>query len=175
MHRLLPVLGLLLSSSLAFGQPRLTKDLGEKVRLGAGSLTEKEVLKLVPGPVSVNRVRKGGLGGLGGVDADWILRWEEVTKFEIVLIDGKVERLSAVFSDVAPSKALNLEAFKRLKEGMSLGNLEKILGPANQRSETIDDMNTKTTRCEWSRGREIRAYIKDGKVNGGGFVDTLDN
>lgn len=171
MLRLLAIIGVFLSCSLASAQPKLTKELGEKVRTGAGKLTEQEVLKLVPGPLRVTRVSKGGLGG---VDADWLLQWEEATKFEIVLIDGKLDQLIANFSDVALSKALTMEAFKRLKQGMSLGDVEQVLGAADFKSETIDDMNTKTTRCVWSRGREIRAYIKDGKVNGGGFIDTLD-
>jgi hypothetical protein len=171
MRRLLAIIGVFLSCSLASAQPKLTKELGEKVRTGAGTLTEQEVLKLVPGPVTVIRMSKGGLGS---VDADWLMQWEESTKFEVVLIDGKVSQLTATFSDVAPSKVLTLEAFKRLKEGMSLGDVEKVVGKANSTSETIDDMNSKTTRCVWSRGREIRAYIKDGKVNGGGFIDTLE-
>lgn len=32
-------------------------------------------------------------------------------------------------------------------------------------------MGQARTQCRWSQGRRVLAYIKDGKVNGGGYLE----
>jgi hypothetical protein len=132
----------------------------------AGVLTEDDVLKLVKGAVSIERL---GQGRAELVDADFMFTWEEATQFTVVLADGKAAKLSATFSDAYTSKTMTFLAFKRLAAGMSQEEIEQLLGRPTRVSSIVDDMNVTLTTCIWWHGRRIEAYIKDGKVNGGGY------
>jgi len=157
-----------LSASPGLAEPKLTKELGEKVRSGIDKLTAQDVLKLVPGSVAISS-NKGGF-----VDADLILTWEEATKFDVVLINGKVASISATFNDAFASKSLTLEKFNQLKEGMTQDEVEQVLGKPNGVSSTTDNMKATVTKCGWFQGRKLVAYVKDGKVNGSAFIVTTD-
>jgi hypothetical protein len=157
-----------LSASPGLAQPKLTAELGEKVRSGIGTLTEQDVLKLVPGSVAISS-NKGGF-----VDADLILTSEEATKFDVVLINGKVASISATFNYAVASKSLTFEKFKQIKEGMTQKEVEQVLGKPNGVTSTTDNMKAKMTNCGWFQGRKLVAYVKDGKVNGSAFIDTTD-
>lgn len=157
--------------SLVQAQPRhrLTKELAEKVHTSDGKLTESDVLKLIPGPVPVSRPNRSAFGT---VNADLVLTWEEGNTAEVTLLDDKFRSFTATFSDVVPSKTLTLEKFKQLKEGMSPEEVNKILGGPSQRSDFLDDMGGKITTHRWSRGFRIVSYVKDGRVVGGGFLNS---
>jgi hypothetical protein len=88
-----------------------------------------------------------------------------------MLIDGKVVSTSAEFNDTVVSKTLTLDAFKQIKTGMTKAEVEKVLGGPNRTSSFSDDMGQTRATCRWSHGRRVLAYIKDGKVNGGGFME----
>ncbi|MFO0852764.1 MAG: hypothetical protein U0871_30005 [Gemmataceae bacterium] len=147
--------------------PRLSAALGEKIRSGAGVLSEADVLRLVPGPVTAARPPRGG------ADADLVLTWEEVNRAEVVLVNGKVTTATATFCPTAPAGPITLATFKKVRNGMTLAELEGLLGQPGSRSEIVDDMNATITRCTWVQGRRVTAYLKDGVVNGGGFEDSV--
>jgi hypothetical protein len=149
----------------AGAEPRVTRELGEKVRAGIGKLTEDDVLRLVPGPVKV-------VAGPEAGEADRVLRWEEATSVEVVLIGGKVVSATADFNDTVVSKTLTLARFRQVKAGMTQAELEKVLGgPTSSESNYKDDAGQPVTTWRWSQGRRVFASIKDGKVTGGGFIE----
>ena len=158
------ILALVLALPFAAGaEPKLTKELGQQVRAGVGKLTEEDVLKLVPGPVQVRRSGDDG--------ADWILTWEEVTSVEVVLTAGKVMSATAQFNDTVVSKNLTLDGFKQIMAGTTREEVEKAIGHPNSTSTFRDDMGDTRTKCRWSEGRRVLAFVKDGKVSGGGFLE----
>jgi hypothetical protein len=148
---------------VAGAEPRLTKELGDKVRAGIGKMTVEEVLKAIPGPVKFERASDG--------DADWILRWDEATIIEVTLIDSKVVSASGEFNDTVVSKNLTFDNLKQIKNGMKQADVEKILGGANQTSSVGDDMGQTRTKCRLSQGRRVFANTKEGKVSGGGYME----
>jgi hypothetical protein len=79
--------------------------------------------------------------------------------------------MTAEFNDTVVSKTLTLDRFKQIKAGMAQAEVEKVLGGPNQTSSFGDDMGQTRTTCRWSQGRRVLAYIKEGKVNGGGFLE----
>jgi hypothetical protein len=157
------VLGLVLAISCAQGaEPKLTKELLEKIRAGADKLTEDDVLKLVPGPVDV---------AAAGDPTEWRLIWEEAISINVLLIDGKVFSANAHFDDTVTSKTLTRDAFKRIKTGMKREEVEMSLGRPNSESSLVDNMRQLHTNCRWSQGRRLFVQIKDGKVIGCGFME----
>jgi hypothetical protein len=143
-------------------EPKLTKEMGKKVVEGRGKLTEAEVLKMVPGTFKAERTN-------GGTDLK--LTWDEATSFRVDLVNGKVESITAEFNDTAVSKKLTIDKFKQIKIGMTQMELEQLLGGPNGSSSFVDEMKITRTKCSWSEGRRLFAFIKDGKVDGGGFVE----
>jgi hypothetical protein len=160
--RSLSIITVILASQFAEGaEPKLTKELWKKVQAGEGKLTEEEVLKLVPGTVKVTR---GGNGEL-------TLTWEEAAIIDVELVNGKVESTTAQFNDTVDSKRLTIEKYKAIKTGMTQQEINKVLGDPNSSESSANNMAQTQTSCRWSQGRRLFVYIKDGKVNGGGFVD----
>lgn len=145
-------------------EPKLTKELGNKVLAGKGKLTEAEVLKMVAGPVQASRAEPG-------YDADWKYTWMEVTSFEVEFVDGKVESATASFNDTVQSKTLTLDRFKQIKGGMTQADVEKLLGQPNSGRTLPGPDARQHTKSVWSEGRSLFVWIKDGKVSGGGFAE----
>jgi hypothetical protein len=67
---------------------------------------------------------------------------------------------------------LTLENLKKIARGMKQPDVEKLLsGSGTFRGYSSKDAEGRAIQvCEWSFGQEIRAYIKDGKVNGSAYV-----
>jgi hypothetical protein len=160
---------LLVCTSGACGQQRLTAEIGDRVRKGVNRLTEDDVLKLVPGPFTIEMGETG--------DVDYVLTWEEVRRIRVVFSEGKVISVTASFSDAVASKSLSLANFKKITKGTALRDVETILGGA----DFTGDFSQRVSRdasgksvfiCEWTAGRIIRADIKGGKVSGSAFISA---
>ncbi len=154
--RIASILGLVLAVSCAqCAEPKLTKELGEKVRSGSGTLTEDEVIKLVPGPVKV---------ALEG--ADRTLSWEELTFIELSYVNDKVVSAKAEFNDTVDAKRVTIDKFKQIKIGMTPQEVDQVLGSPNSLSGTRDARTGEThSTSRWVEGRKIFCTIKDGKVS----------
>jgi hypothetical protein len=75
------VAAILRCAGSAHSQHRLTSDLSGQIEKGIGRPTEDEVLKLVSEPVTVE-------SDVGGIDADYVLIWEEVRRIRVAFLDG---------------------------------------------------------------------------------------
>jgi hypothetical protein len=151
----------------------LTSDIGARVRDGVGRLTEDELLKLVPGQVTIEMAE-------AGADFDYVLNWYEARYVKVRLAGGKVVSATAVFSDEVTSKTLTLANFKKIAKGMTLADVKKILeGPGfvGSRSEgsTLDAAGEEVGVCEWMEGTRVFARIKDGQIVAGGSETGAKN
>jgi outer membrane protein assembly factor BamE (lipoprotein component of BamABCDE complex) len=161
------IAALLLHAAIAHGQQqRLTPEIVDRVREGVGRLTEDDVLKLVPGPVTIE------MGGQDD-DFDYILTWDDARLIRVEFRDGKVVSAKAAFSNLVASKTLTLPNFKKITKGMARPEVEKILGGPgftgsfSERS-TLDSTGKEVGVCDWMQGRRIFARIKGGRVTGAG-------
>ncbi len=154
--RIASILVLVLAVSGAqCAEPKLTKELGEKVRSGSGTLTEDEVIKLVPGPVKV---------ALEG--ADRTLSWEELTFIELSYVNGKFVSAKAEFNDTVDAKRVTIDKFKQIKIGMTSSEVNQVLGTENSLSSRRDARTGEYhSTFRWAEGRKIFCTIKDGKVS----------
>jgi hypothetical protein len=166
------IVAIFLAAGVGQGQERITPEIGKQVQDGKGKLTEQEVLKLVPGPVTVER-------NTSGVEGDLVLSWEEVCRIRVEFTEGKVTSAIGTFANAVASRTLTLENFKKIAKGMSRGDVEKLLErrPGEKGSfslKSLPDNSGRRTKavCEWEQGRKIIAYIKDGKVVGSIYTDS---
>lgn len=172
MRRLCPLVTVLAAVGTAAGQqpdpaqPRVTKELGKAITDGMGKLTEAEVIKLLPCGYKVFPA--------GKAVADWKITCDEVTEFEVEFIDGKVYSASATFSPAAKTKRLTLENYRKLEEGVSKEDVEKLLGPPNSTRQTTDSYKRKVTTCGWQQGHGVMVFVTGGKVSGGGFWESVE-
>ena len=159
---------ILLWTGAARAQHRLTSELADQIQKGIGRLTEVEVLRLVPGPVTVS------FGGQA-LDSDYLLTWQEVRRIRVEFVEGKASATTGTFSDVVDSKTLTLENLKKIARGMKQEDVEKLLsgrGGSFKGSSAKNSNGIDIEVCEWEEGREIRAYIKGGKVSGAGYLSS---
>lgn len=157
---------LLVAVSSAHAEQGLTPDIVARVREGVGRLTEDELLKLVPGQVTIEMAE-------GGEDFDYVLNWYEARHIKVRLAEGKVVSATAIFSDNVTSKTLTLVNFKKIAKGMANADVKKILeGPgfvgATSQRGTLDADGKEVGVCEWMEGTRVFARIKDGQVVAGG-------
>jgi hypothetical protein len=165
--RTLSVLCMVFAVSFAqCAEPKLTKELSAKVKAGIGKLTEKDVLKLVPGSVKIELPSLESRLDNDSTPCEWILKWEEATSIQVSLIDGKVVSATFETNDTVVSKVLTLDNFKRIKTGMTQAELEKALPSPSKKSSSGNKTN-----CRWSQGRRLAAYILDGYVIGYRFSE----
>ena len=73
---------LLLSTSAANVQQRLTSELYKEIAKGRNTLTEAEVLKLVPSPATIKFSQDSR-------DEDYRLTWEEVCRIRVEFLNDK--------------------------------------------------------------------------------------
>ena len=149
------------------GEQRLTSELYKQIENG---ITEDEVLKLVPGPVTADLDV-----GIVDADADYVLIWEEVRRIRVEFLDGKVSTATGTFSDVVASKTLTLDSFKKIAKGMQRKDVEKLLSgaPWYHRQASKDSQGRDMQVCKWEEGRVLRVYIKGGRVSGHAYREAV--
>jgi hypothetical protein len=163
------IAALLFNAGIACGQElRLTPEIADRVRKGVGHLTDEDVLKLVPGPVTIEM-------GNPINNFDYVLNWDEARLIRVEFSEGKVVSAKCAFSDAVASKTLTLANFKRITRGMSRADVEKILGGSDYTgcffsSGWLDAAGKEVSVCEWMQGQRIFARIKGGLVTGAGSV-----
>jgi hypothetical protein len=159
---------ILLLTGVAQGQQRLTSELAGRIEKGVNKLTEEEVLKLVPGPVTVTF----GEDLLGN---DCLLTWKEVREIRVEFLAEKASSTSGTFTDVIESKTLTLANLKKIANGMKQQEVLKLLdGSGALRISAGKNFEGKDIQiCEWEDGRVLQAFIKGGKVSGYRFVSSV--
>ncbi len=163
------VLVILVGAGVTQGQGRLTPALGNQVVEGKDRLTDGDLLKLVPGPFTVET----------NPDGELVLTWEEVNRIHVEFSEGKVTSVSGTFSDAVASRTLTLANFKKVARGMSREEVGALLdrkpGARGQfSSHALPDEGEKRNRqvCEWAQGRRLRVHVKGGKLVGAAFTDS---
>jgi hypothetical protein len=159
---------ILLCTASAHAQERLTRGLADRIGKGIDKLTEEEALKLVPGAVTVSF----GEEALGN---DCVLTWKEVRGIRVEFLGDKASAVSGTFSDLIESTTLTLANLKKIAKGMKQQDVEKLLeGSGSFRGGAGKNFEGKDIRiCEWEDGRVLQAFIKNGKVSGYRFVNSV--
>jgi hypothetical protein len=146
-------------------RPELTAELVERLKKGMDKLTEAEVLTLLGQPDSVQ------INTTPGVVADIEKRWEDHAEITIDFKDisktegtEKAVRILGRFTENFKQKAFNMENFRKLKPGMSLIDVFRILGTLGERVSL--DTGKGVMRCEWKQFRKVGVSFWKGKVSG---------
>jgi hypothetical protein len=159
------VLASAVCATAGFGQqPRLTVDAYQKIKVGIGSMTADEALKLLPGPVIV-RSDPTSVTTLDGKTAEYALVWEDTRRIRVVFAKGKVKSVDGYFSDTVKSRLLTPALCGQITIGMARGDVEKLFkvgkGTIGRHSQISSGGETVE---EWSQGKMIKALIKGGIV-----------
>jgi hypothetical protein len=145
----------------------ITEENYKKITAAEGKWTEADVIGLL-GPASRFRTGKAG--------TEWI--WEDVSRIRVEFVKGKAAFLWGQFTTRIPSKTLNLEKFRTLREGMTMNEVKAILGPDfDEYSHAqfvrggvgpFDDLTVRegATLIVWQNMRRIMVQFSDGKVSG---------
>jgi len=109
--------------------------------------------------------------------------WEDVSRIRVEFDKGKATFLWGQFAKQIPSKTLNLENFRKLREGLTVQEVKAILGPDfEDYSGTtyirggvgpFDDLTVPMgkTFIVWQKVRRIMVQLSDGKVSGYTWTD----
>lgn len=146
----------------------ITEENYDKIKAASGKWTEADVIALL-GPAQRFRI-----AGKGGVD----LIWEDVSRIRVEFVKNKAAFIWGEFAKNIPSKTLNLENLRKLREGMTEKEVKSILGPDGEKHTAttwvrggvgpFDDLTVMEgkTLIVWQKVRRIMVQFSDGKVSG---------
>lgn len=172
MHGLLTII-LLLACGTETGDapdaapPRVTAGLAEQIRAGTGRLTEADAVKLLPAAYRLEPWTR---------DADWRLTCAETTEIRVEFVAGKLTSRSARFDPTVTSQNLTPQRFRLLKDGMTVKEVETLLGTRNRKVVATgkDDQNRRSETWRWVQGRELWIFVTAGKVTGCGHIEYTE-
>jgi hypothetical protein len=134
-----------------------------KVNNGRGKLTEEDVVAILG---LAHRFAKQS-----DIDVDLEMIWEEKARIRIKFKDGKASDFEGQFSEHLKSKNITLANFKKLKKGMSVKEVEQVLGSANESSSPQRGITYRT----WEKFNLIKVQFRDSKVSGSLHMGSIQD
>jgi hypothetical protein len=129
---------------------------------GKGKMTEAQVISLLGTPDHVK----------GSADGTLKMIWEEINLIEVEGEKGVVTSLRGRFSASYASTNINLERFRKLRLGMPMRDVEKVVD--SQGGLAFNKEGDKESLA-WERVNRVFVEFRDGVVNDYGWFRSFDN
>jgi hypothetical protein len=128
--------------------PLTVAELAEKLKAGIFKLAEADLVTLLGRP--------SGLKRPGDAGSDLQMRWEYATAISAIFKDGKLSEVTGSFSEHLPVERITVDNFKRLRVGMTEGQVVELLG----KSHSMHNDGATVTRA-WGRTGALWVSINE--------------